>query len=295
MQLLRPDEVPRWAPGTTLLASDHLGWRDVTLRSYRFGWSDIELPPLRDFVIIAYARGTTPMNRCLENRWTEETMLPGDVSLLTRAEQSHWHWTSNIDVVQVYLAPRLLAKVSNEVFERSIEDVRLLDVLKTRDPVLHRGAFAIADEVTSQGIGGRLYVEAVTNQLAVHILRNYATVSFRASKGTPGLSAVKARLLLDYVENHLDHSISLDDLAGMASVSSWHFLRLFKERFGCTPHAWVLGRRVERAKELLRCSDLPIKDIAARTGFADQAHLTHVFHRMLRTTPAAYRGPSTSR
>lgn len=290
---IRPDEVPRWVPGETLLASDGLGWGDVTLRSYRFPRLDVEIPPLRDFVIIAYARGATRMSRRLDGgRWTQEHLAPGDVSLLTRAETSHWNWQRDIDVVQVYLAPALFAKISEEVFDRPIEDVRLLDVLKTHDPVLHRGALAIAGEAAAQGLGSRLYVDAVANQLTVHILRNYATVSFRAGPRGSGLSAAKARQVADYVESHLDRPLSIEELAGVARVSSWHFLRQFKRHFGRAPHAWVLGRRVDRAKRLLAGTDLPIKQVAAQTGFCDQAHLTRMFRRVLGTTPGALRRAS---
>ena len=287
--LIRPEELPRWVPGDVLCASDGLGWRDVSLRSYRYTGLDVEVPPIQDYMIVAYARGPTPMNRRFEGRWSHEDLVPGDVSLLTRAEKSHWTWPKDIDVVHVYLTQKMLGEVSAEVFDRDIDDVRLFDVLRTHDPVLHRGTLALAAETTEEGVGGSLYVDAVARQLSVHILRNYATVSFRESAGRGGLSPLRARHVSDYVETHLERSISLEDLARIAGLSPWHFLRQFKERFGCAPHAWVLRRRLERAKGLLSKGELPIKEVAGLAGFSDQSHLTRIFRRFLGTTPRVFR------
>jgi AraC-like DNA-binding protein len=72
-------------------------------------------------------------------------------------------------------------------------------------------------------------------------------------------------------------------------VSASHFLRQFKLRFGCPPHAYVLQRRLVRARDLLTKSRESIKVVAARSGFADQSHMTRAFQRHLRVTPRLYR------
>jgi AraC family transcriptional regulator len=69
----------------------------------------------------------------------------------------------------------------------------------------------------------------------------------------------------------------------------WSFARRFRESFGSAPHAYVVEQRVERARRLLARSSMPLKEVASVCGFADQAHLTRVFHERLKTTPAAVR------
>jgi AraC family transcriptional regulator len=69
----------------------------------------------------------------------------------------------------------------------------------------------------------------------------------------------------------------------------WTFTRQFRESFGRTPHAYVVERRIDRARRLLVQSSLPIKEVASVCGFADQAHMTRVFQTHLHTTPAALR------
>ena len=67
------------------------------------------------------------------------------------------------------------------------------------------------------------------------------------------------------------------------------FSRHFRETLGRAPHAFVIDRRVERAKRLLLQGDLAVKEVASSCGFADQAHLTRVFRCRLGTTPVQLR------
>ena len=289
-----PEELPRWVPGQTLLASDGLGWRGVSMRSYRYTGLDVHVPAMRDYMIVAYRHGTTPMARQFDGRWTRERCVPGDVSLLTRAEESHWHWTGDIDVVHVYLSPQMLAKVSSEAMDRDVRDVRLRDVLKAHDPAIANAANAIAEESVQQDFGGQLYVEALATQMAVHLLRKYSSVSYRQSRESCGLSVRQARRVSEYIDSRLETPLTLDEMATLLGISTWHFLRQFRARFGCAPHAFVIQRRIERARCLLLRGDLPLKEIATTCGFSDQAHMTRQFRRHLGITPGAVRSSTSS-
>ncbi|MBI2800671.1 MAG: helix-turn-helix transcriptional regulator [Gammaproteobacteria bacterium] len=287
--LIGPEELPRWVPGKTLLASDGFGWRGVTMRSYRYTGLDVHVPAMRDYMIVAYRHGLTPMARQFDGHWTHEHCVPGDVSLLTRAERSHWHWTDDIDVIHLYLSPQMLAKVSSEVMDRDVVDVRLRDVLKVHDPVIASAATAIAEESMQQDMGGQLYVEAVATQMSVHLLRKYSSMSYRQPRNSCGLSARQARQVAEYIESRLETPLTLAEMAALVGISTWHFLRQFRARFGCAPHAYVIQRRIEHARCLLLRGVLPIKEVAAACGFSDQAHMTRQFRRHLGITPAAVR------
>jgi AraC family transcriptional regulator len=77
----------------------------------------------------------------------------------------------------------------------------------------------------------------------------------------------------------LSEPVSLDDLANLAGLSPFHFVAMFKRSTGLAPHQYLLAQRIERARALLAESRVPIADVAARTGFADQSHLMRVFRR----------------
>lgn len=291
-QLIQPADLPKWVPGQVLESSDGLGWRGVDLRAYRYQPQDVAVPPLSHFMIVSYQRGSTRMSRRFEGRWSHAECHPGDMSLLTRSQDSRWHWTSEIDVRHAYLPDTLLAGIAADMLERPIADIRLHDLLNVRDAVVSHLVDTIAAETRAAACGGALLVEALGTQLAVHLLRKYASVACREPKSAGGLSPVLCRRLTDYVDTHLQEPITLEALAREASMGVWSFCRRFRQSFGQAPHAWIIARRIERARHMLAQGSLPVKAIASACGFADQAHMTRVMQQKLGVTPGALRRPT---
>lgn len=287
--LIDPVDLPKWVPGKVLLASDALGWNNVSLRSYRYTGLDVEVPAMSDFMIVLYRQGVTPMQRRFDGAWSKEHCAPGDVSLLTRSQTSHWQWTADIDVTHIYLTPTLMSKVAEAVMDRTIIDVRLRDILKIQDPVISSSVAELAAEAAHPGLGGSLYVEALATQMAVRLLRQYSSVQSREPRRQGRLTPVQFNRLTEYIEDHLAESLSLEELAQTVSLSTWHFLRRFRDKFGVAPHAYVIDRRVARAKLLLHQGAIPIKEVAQRCGFSDQAHMTRTFRSRLGVTPSSLR------
>ena len=290
--LIVPDQLPKWVPGHLTVHSPDVGWDGVSVRGYRYAGSDVEVPPLRDYLIVAYRRGQTPMRRRVDGEWIHETLGPGDVSLLTRAAESHWVWPADIEVVHVYLTQDELAHTCRQMYERDVQDVELHDVVKADDPAIHRTAMLIAHEAAQGAAGSRLMVDSLSCQLSVHILRRHANALFPESPGVNGLSFGQERTVRDYVDQHLQESIALEDLACTVGLSRYHFARRFRQSTRTTPHEFVLRQRVDRAKTLLHRTNTPLPDIACSCGFADQSHMTREFRKRVGVTPGRYRAQS---
>jgi AraC family transcriptional regulator len=288
-QLIAPDQLPAWVPGRLTVHSPDVGWGGLSVRGYRYGPSDVVVPPLRDHAVVAYRRGATPMRRCVHASWAAEDLRPGDVSLLTRAAESHWVWLRDIEVVHVYLTHDELAATCRQVYERDVDDIELHDTVKADDPAIHRTVMEIAREAAEGAAGSKLMVDALSCQLAVQLLRKHAHVLFRESGGSDGLTSAQDRAVRDYIRHHLAETISLDDLAAVAGLSRFHFTRKFRTTMGATPHAFVLQQRVERARALLERTGTSLLDIAAICGFADQPHLTREFKKRIGVPPGRYR------
>src|SRR5262249_11819557 len=97
----------------------------------------------------------------------------------------------------------------------------------------------------------------------------------------------------EYIEEHLDASPSLDQLAAVTRRSAYHFARQFKAATGLPPHQYVIARRVERARQLLQAgTDLSLAEVAACAGFSDKTQLTHHFKRLVGVTPGHFRTPA---
>ena len=288
-KLLAPEDLPVWVPGRILSRSDDLGWKGVALRSYHYKGQDVRIPAMRDFMLVSYRTGVTPMERRFDGRWSRTTCGPGAVSLLTRSQKSHWYWTEDVEVTHVYLSQDLVAEVASEVTGRTVEEVSLADILRTDDPIVTAAVDAIAAEAANIGLGGALYVESVARQLVIHLLRNYAAVRLRSPERSGHLTAAQRRTVIDFIEANLQCGLDLAAMAAEVNLSASSFARHFKRSLGVPPYAYVMERRLNRAWSLLAQTGRSVKDIAAACGFTDQAHLTRLFVRRYGMTPSVFR------
>jgi len=104
-----------------------------------------------------------------------------------------------------------------------------------------------------------------------------------------GLPVWKARKIRDHIEARLDGTIRNTELAALANLSASYFCRAFKKTFGESAHLYILRRRVALSQTLMRQGRQALADIALTCGFADQAHMTRVFSRLVGTSPSRWR------
>ena len=103
----------------------------------------------------------------------------------------------------------------------------------------------------------------------------------------------RLRAVVEYIEEHLDASPTLEQMAAVARLSVYHFARQFKRATGLPPHQIVIRRRVERAKQLLQTGGgFSLAEVAAQNGFSDQSQFTHHFKRLVGVTPGQFRTPA---
>jgi chromate reductase len=94
----------------------------------------------------------------------------------------------------------------------------------------------------------------------------------------------------EYMEEHLQDNLSLDQLARETDYSRAHFLRMFRATTGKTPHQYLTQRRIERAKSMLmEAEKISLTDIAACCGFSSQSHMTRVFREQVGVTPSEFK------
>ena len=160
-------------------------------------------------------------------------------------------------------------------------------------PHLRAAMLAVDAELTTGGAGGPLAAESLANVLAVHLIRHVLAPRQPARRRESTLPRAKLRAVVEYIEEHLDASPSLEQMAEVARLSPYHFARQFKAATGLPPHQYVIARRVERARELLQGGgELSLAEVAADVGFADQSQFSHHFKRLVGVTPGQFRTPA---
>jgi AraC family transcriptional regulator len=104
-----------------------------------------------------------------------------------------------------------------------------------------------------------------------------------------GLAPWQAKRLRSHIEDKLDSSIRVTDLAGFVQLSTSHFFRAFRKTFGESPLTYIMKRRIRRAQQLMLTSRLRLSQVALECGLCDQAHLSRAFRRIVGTNPNAWR------
>jgi AraC family transcriptional regulator len=104
-----------------------------------------------------------------------------------------------------------------------------------------------------------------------------------------GMAPWQVRRVRAEVEERLHQTLPIGELAASVRLSSSYFSRVFRTSFGCSPHAYILVRRIDRAKALISDGTIPLAQIAVECGLADQAHLCRMFRRHVGCTPGAWR------
>ncbi len=109
------------------------------------------------------------------------------------------------------------------------------------------------------------------------------------SEPIPPLQRERTEKIQNYLREHLSNNPTAADLAHAADVSPSHLIRLFKDATGLTPRRYLFELRIEKARELLSTTSMPIAEIALELGFFDQSHLNRVFKQIVACTPYEYR------
>jgi AraC family transcriptional regulator len=211
-------------------------------------------------------------------------MLQGEMTLMPCGVPSEWSWNSTCD--------RLDVIVPADVFG----DGRTLDAVDRflfRDAEMEAICRLLYREVSLDGMADRLYIESLVMQLAMSVLLRHSLASGAAGiLPSSGLTRNQARRVLEYIETNLSREITLREMAGIVDLSPYHFARMFKRTMSTAPHRYVLERRVERAKAMLRTTGASLIEISLSTGFCDQSHFTSTFRRIVGATPTRFQGRS---
>ena len=161
--------------------------------------------------------------------------------------------------------------------------------ISAEDPVISRLAALGRHELCHGGAGGRIYVEGLASTLAVHLLRSYGSSRPSPIAHRGGLAPRQIRRVLEYIQAHLTDELGLVELAAIVELSPHYFGEAFRISTERSPHRYVMERRVERARDLLRDEDRPISEIAYAAGFSSQSHFTANFRRVTGVTPGRFR------
>jgi len=244
-------------------------------------------------LITVYMGAPSRQQSILSGRNYNILQSAGNVAVISAATPLRsWYDDVEQDDIYLHLEPEFIKKVALESTDLNPDKIEIVAALHSRNPVIESMARMAFDELQrgDDATATNLYADSIANLLAVELLRQYSSNRLPPEKQyVNGLSNKKLGLVLDLIESDLSKDLSLKVLAATVNLSEYHFLRMFNQSTGYTPHQYVISRRIESAKELLKKTEMSITEIAYLLGFSSSAHFTHHFRRKTGFTPSELR------
>jgi len=264
------------------------------------GWEGVDAiileGPILDFaefsvpfpIVIFMLKGAARLDWRRGNRYSRLGVKPGDVLIAQPCEGQRLRTDLPVEILCFLIGQERLDAIAAREWGPIRAPVQIAESFRTNDGELWNLGRKLADQILAPVPGSHSYVEAIETQIAVHLLWNYSSLT-RPDDRAEVPADERLRQVIEYIEENLADDVSLETLAGIAGLSPNYFLAAFREATGQTPHRYVTELRVARACELLHDPRRPITDVSLAVGFSSQSHLTEVFRRTMKTTPAAYR------
>jgi AraC family transcriptional regulator len=125
--------------------------------------------------------------------------------------------------------------------------------------------------------------------LGAHLIQQYGVLQKTARPSRGGLAPWQKRRAAELLHENMHGRIRLSEIARECGLSVSHFARSFKTSFGISTHRWLIQHRIDRAKQLMSQTSMPLIDIAIQAGFNDQAAFTRTFHQLVGVSPGRWR------
>jgi AraC family transcriptional regulator len=266
-------------------SSVDLGWNSVCAFIQRENPFQASVYPAPHHLLVFHLGAGARVKACADNKTVRRSVPAGSIYVWPADQAFSVSLESWVETMHLYL--------HRDLFGNEIE---LKPEICVRDALLLELGTEVARLMKSRAGAMDLYVDSLAAVMAERLVSRCVDGSIaRQRRGRPGLSPVKLRRVVEYIDSNLQEPIRLSQLCQIANMSPAHFVRQFKAALGQPAHQFVLSRRVELARHLLSSSDQPLVEIALHCGFTHQEHFTNVFRRLVGIAPGAYRRSANSR
>jgi AraC family transcriptional regulator len=267
-----------WSSGTT--------WHGIRAEAYRV--EKVETPEFQtiDHSVVIHLSIPALVELKTDSRSDTRKRVPGDLAILPAAAVRQARSRDPHEVLVVTVSQDVVAQTALEAGDGT--PIELIPRAYHRDAQLEHICWALKAEAECNYVSGPLYGESLALAVCVHLLRQrYGRDSSLAKKG--GIAPRTLRRVIDYIESNLDSPLRMASLAEISGLSQYRFAHNFKSATGVPPYQYVLRTRLDRAKQMLRQTDLSVLDIAYAVGCQSISRFNSLFRRELGTTPSHYR------
>ena len=214
---------------------------------------------------------------------------PGKFCLMPKHQHSEWDIRGQLGFVHLYFTDAHLHDIATQVWDKDPHSIVLDEQAFCRDEHIAQLYQLFLLQSEWQDPANHLQLSTASTLLLNHLIQHYGSVSWPAVVRKGGLSPHCLRMVLAYIDAHLAEALTLQDLAQVAHLSAYHFAHMFKQSTHMSPHQYVLQRRLQQARDLIRSSNEPIIDIALQCGFGNASHFSRRFKQHFGILPSQLR------
>ncbi len=288
--LLTPEGLADRLPSRPLLTTAGGGSQGLTLQRFRHPPSTIDVPGLRDELLVNHMGGPVLVEEDRgagkwERRWTG----PGQVTVTPAEQPVRRILKGRPDVVLLHLAPELLHDVAEELWGRAGRSVALVHRLAVPDHTAERLVRLLLAEAETPRPTSLLMMETLGRALVIHLLRFHSNLATERPEPAPDHPAPRIQRVVAQMRSCMEDDLSLSQLAATGGLSPSRFVRAFRDAMGVPPHRYLRGLRIEKAQALLEQTDLPVIEIALSCGFGQPSHFATSFRETTGLSPLAWR------
>lgn len=267
-------------------ASDKLGWKRIyASHQLEQPFSD-RFEPNAYHLLVFHLDGAIQLRRRLSGMSEQDSIPHRGVFYLPAAQDLFVSVQAPIETLHIYIEHALVLQAAQELCVDDPDKLVFVPRLGTRDLVIEQ----LGRMVHTMLIEGQTdyFAEGVARLIASQLVREHSNARTRPSHHPGQLTARQLAAVNELIQDRMEDSLSVSDLAAAAALSPEHFARLFRRSTGLAPHQYLIEARLQCATEMLG-GDASLADIACRCGFTHQEHMTRHFTRKLGISPGAYR------
>ncbi len=277
------------APDTQTIVTSQLGRGVVGISRVRANYplGVVDYTVTEDAILVAYQHQPLRCDVFLEDRHVP-VRGAGAAKFTVYDYRRRWNCDikTGIDATNFFVPRATLGALSDGA---RVADLVVLPGEVVDDPIVRGLATALESAFAAPDRTNPLFLDHLGWAFAAHCAANFLEPQRRARTPNGHLSPRQVRLAKEMIDARLDGNLTVADLAAACGLSIAHFARAFRCSTGIAPHRWLMQRRIDRARHLLRTTHGSLADIALECGFNDQIHLTHAFTRNVGAPPGAWR------
>jgi AraC family transcriptional regulator len=284
-------EAQRRPENLSLLSAEQMGpWRGLPFAwvdTREGAWSAKFTPTSTVLSMLDTGAVTTRIN--IAGRTCDLDARPGTMTLFAADSEIRVNQVDCNRARRILVHFDIAALAHQSLFDDELVTTPLRQSHEFYDPSLSAVLSEMLREIRRGCPNGTLFAESLSVGVALHLCRTRGIHAPPAAGERGQLSRWQWSHLRDLIDNELTGDLSLSTLAASVNLSKPHFVRLFRNTTGTSPHRYIVQVRIERARHMIQSSEVPLVEIASDAGFASQSHLSRIFRKTYGVTPGDVR------